>query len=159
MAFQRPYLFLRLAEQRRLNQGEQRDLLAGHCAYVVMQADNFDAGDPLHHCLQGRPRDLNQMTSHLLEKVTPLLGWQALNQMLLGRGQNAFHPHDDHFVDQVRMNVFLGTRPMYSCSNRPMPSETSLSISPWVFMRWDIISGVKPLRLDFERSHFGLQVG
>ena len=75
------------------------------------------AGDLLDHCLHEWPRRFDQMGPHLFEQVPPLLGRERLDQMLLGRGQNALEADDQQIADQVGADV-LGPRPMYSCSKR-----------------------------------------
>ena len=66
-----------------------------------MQADHLSAGDPLHHCLHGRPRRFDQVAAHLLEKVSALFGGKCFDQMLLGRGQNALKSDYQQIADQV----------------------------------------------------------
>src|SRR5690242_9831618 len=48
------------------------------------------------------------MGAHLLEQVSPLLGRQRLDQLLLGRGQDALEADDEEFADQVGVDL-LGT--------------------------------------------------
>jgi hypothetical protein len=100
--------FPRLAEWRGLSQGEQHHLFSRHRADVVVQTHHFDAGDVLHHRLHHRPCSLDQMGAHLLEQVPAFLGWERLDQVLLGGSQNALETNDNQVADQVGMNV-LGT--------------------------------------------------
>ena len=64
-------LFLGLAKQRCLGQGEQDDLFAGCGANVVVQTQHRDAGHLQHHRFQEWPRQLDQLRSHLLEQIPP----------------------------------------------------------------------------------------
>jgi hypothetical protein len=57
--------FLRLPVNGRLGRGQDNECLAGHCADVVMQAHQLDAGDFLDHRLHERQRRFNQLASEL----------------------------------------------------------------------------------------------
>ena len=72
----------------------------------MVQAEHLDAGDLLDHRLHERPRGFEQMGPDLLEQVSPLLGRERLDQMLLGRRQDALEPDHDQIIDQVRADVF-----------------------------------------------------
>ena len=48
---------------------------------------------------------LDQVASHLLEQVPALFRLKCLDQMLLGRGQNALEPDDDQIINQMGANV------------------------------------------------------
>jgi hypothetical protein len=58
---------LKLADQRRLGQGEEHHLFAGDGADIVMQAQHLDAGDFPDHFFHERPRRFDQMRPELLE--------------------------------------------------------------------------------------------
>src|SRR5205814_1594757 len=60
----------------------------------------------LNHRLHHRPRGLQQMVPHLLEKVSTLLSGQRLDQLLLGSGQDALKAHYEQIADQVGVNIF-----------------------------------------------------
>ena len=96
---------LGFADLRRVNQGEEHDLFAGHGADVMVQAEHFDAGDLLDHRLHQRPRRFEEMGPDLLEQVPPLLGRERLDEVLFGGGQDALEPDHDQVVDQVRVDV------------------------------------------------------
>jgi hypothetical protein len=95
-----------LADGHWPGEGEQYDFLTRGGADVVVQAQDFDAGDVLDHRFQERPRRLEQMGPHLLEQVSSLLGWQRLDQMLFGGGQDALEADHEEIIDQVRADVF-----------------------------------------------------
>ena len=52
-----------------------------------------------------RPRRFDQLGPHLFEQASPFLGWERLDQLLFGRGQNALEADDEKITDQVRMNM------------------------------------------------------
>ncbi len=69
-----PLLLLGITEIRRLGEGQNNDLFAGDGADVMVQAQHLDTGDLLDHRFQDRAGRFDQMGSHLLEQVSPLLG-------------------------------------------------------------------------------------
>src|SRR5208337_2391209 len=103
-------LLLDFADLRGLHQSEEHDLFTGHGADVMVQAEHLDAGNLLDHRLHERPRGFEQMGPHLLEQVSPLLGWERLDQMLLGGSQDALEADHEKVVDQVYADV-LGPAP------------------------------------------------
>jgi hypothetical protein len=40
--------------------------------------------------------------AYLFEQMTPLLGGQRLNEVLLSRGKHTFEAHDQQVADQMR---------------------------------------------------------
>ena len=97
--------FLRFTVNRGLGQGEDQDLFAGDGADVVVQAHHPDSGHLLHHCPQERPRRFDQMVSHLFEQVPPFLGWEGLDQMLFGGGQDALKTPQYTIIEKVCVDV------------------------------------------------------
>ena len=63
---------LNVAHFRRLDEGEQHDLFAGHGTYVVVQAQCLHASNLFHHCFPERPHRFDQMGPDLLEKAPAL---------------------------------------------------------------------------------------
>jgi hypothetical protein len=124
---------LRLAYVRHFGQGEEHDLFACDGADVVVHTHNCDACNFQDHCLDERSRGFDKMGTHLFKEAPSLVGGQRLDQVLFGRGQVALEADKENFVDQMRADV-LRTRPMYSCANRPIPSQMAASISPCVLM-------------------------
>ena len=53
---------LRLPAIRRLDQGEENDLFAGHGADVMMHAQHLDTRGLLDHFVHDRPRRFDQMS-------------------------------------------------------------------------------------------------
>ena len=96
---------LGLTEDGRLVQGEENDLLAGDRTDIVVQGPHLGARDIFDHRFHDRPCCFDQMRPNLLEQISSLLGWQRLDEMLFGRGQNAKQANNQLIVDQVSANV------------------------------------------------------
>ena len=54
---------------------------------------------------QERPRRFDQMSPHLFEQVSALLGRQRLDQLLFGRRQDALEADHEKVTDQVGVDV------------------------------------------------------
>src|SRR5262249_20202319 len=52
-----------------------------------------------------RPRGFDQMGAHLFEQVSALFGRQGLDQLLLGRRQNALEANHEEIAEQVGADV------------------------------------------------------
>ena len=96
---------LRLPAIRRLGQGEENDLFAGHGADVMVHGQHLDTRGLLDHCLHDRPRRFDQMSPKLLEQIAPLLARERLGQMLFGRSQNAPETDHEEVTDQMGTDV------------------------------------------------------
>jgi hypothetical protein len=96
---------LGLTENGRLVQGKKHDFLAGNRANIVVQGPHLGARDFFDHGFHDGSCCFDQMGPNLLEQISSLLGWQSLDEMLFGRGQNAKQADHQQIVDQVRANV------------------------------------------------------
>jgi hypothetical protein len=76
-----------------------------------MQAHHFDAGDVLDHRLDERLRRFDQMTSNLLEQVSPFIGRDP-GELLFGGSQQTLEPDDDEIAEQVGVNVLRASAPV-----------------------------------------------
>src|SRR5713226_7900722 len=89
-----------------MGQSEDDDFFAGDGADVVVQAHDFGAGHLLDHGFHNRPGRFNQMGANLFEQVSPFLGGERFDQVLLGGGQNTLKADHQEVAEQVRVDVF-----------------------------------------------------
>ena len=73
------------------------------------------------------------MGPHLLEQVASLLGRKRLDELLLGRGQNALQADHEKIAEQVGVNILGATAHVVLLEARNA-AQTAASISPWVFI-------------------------
>lgn len=51
--------------------------------------------------VSGRPCCFNQLGPYFLEQVTPILGWEGLDQLLFCRRQHAVKPDHEEIAEAV----------------------------------------------------------
>ena len=78
----------------------------------MVQAHDFDTGDPFDHRLQERLRRFDQMGPDLLEQVSSLVV-RNFGQWLFGGCQQALEPDDQKIVEQVGANLLRASAPVF----------------------------------------------
>ena len=71
----------------------------------MVQAQRLDAGDLLDHRFHERPGRFDEMGPHLFEQVPPLVRRERLDELLFGRGEDAFQADHEQVADQVGVDV------------------------------------------------------
>src|SRR5688500_1177905 len=87
-------LLFQFSEQCRSGKHEEDYLLASYGAYVVVQADDLDAGDLFDHRLHDGTSGFDELRANLVEEIPAAFGRVRIGQLLLGCGQHAAKTDD-----------------------------------------------------------------